>query len=225
MLGRLLKVKVIDHPYAQAILTVLRDRRTSQIEFRKGLVRLGRVLGLEMVKELEVEECEVETPLGVKTRGIRVKDLDQVVIITVLRAAWPLTEGLVKIFFNAKQGVIVAKRVEEKGMRNYEFEVDVAYVKIPTITPESIVILSDVMVATGSTADRALREIITHGRAKKYLLASIIITPIALTRLSKASEELGINLTVYSVAVDPEVNNRGYIVPGLGDAGDRAFGS
>ncbi|MEM1623119.1 MAG: uracil phosphoribosyltransferase [Sulfolobales archaeon] len=221
----MLKVKVIDHPYAQAILTVLRDRRTSQIEFRKGLVRLGRVLGLEMVKELEVEECEIETPLGVKTRGIRVKDLDQVVIVTVLRAAWPLTEGLVKIFFNAKQGVIVARRIEERGMKDYEFDVDVAYVKIPTITPESIVVLSDVMVATGSTAGRALREIVTHGRAKKYFLASVIVTPIALTRLSKVSEELGINLTVYSVAVDPEVNSRGYIVPGLGDAGDRAFGS
>jgi len=218
-------VKVVDHPYAQAILTVLRDRKTSQIDFRKGLVRLGRVLGLEMVKELEIEECEVETPLGIKARGIRVKDLDQVVIITVLRAAWPLTEGLVKIFFNAKQGVIVARRVEERGMKNYEFEIDVAYVKIPTIAPESIVILSDVMVATGSTVDRALREIMTHGRAKKYLLASVIVTPIALARLSKTSDELGINLMVYSVAIDPEINDRGYIVPGLGDAGDRAFGS
>lgn len=70
------RVKVVDHPYAQAILTILRDRRISQIEFRKGLVRLGRVIGFEMVKELEIEECEVETPLGVRTRGVRLKDLD-----------------------------------------------------------------------------------------------------------------------------------------------------
>ncbi|MCX8184714.1 MAG: uracil phosphoribosyltransferase [Sulfolobales archaeon] len=219
------RVKVVDHPYAQAILTILRDRRISQIEFRKGLVRLGRVIGFEMVKELEIEECEVETPLGVRTRGVRLKDLDRVVIITILRAAWPLTEGLVKIFFNARQGVIVAKRIEEKGMRNYEFDVDIAYIKIPVIDSENIVILSDVMVATGSTADRALREIVKHGRAKKYFLTSVITTPIALSRLSKVSEELGINLTIYSVAIDPEVNDRGYIVPGLGDAGDRAFGS
>lgn len=221
----MLRVNVVSHPYAQAILTMLRDRGISQIEFRKGLVRLGRVLGLEMVREFETEECEVETPLGVKTRGIRIKDLDQVIIITVLRAAWPLTEGLVKIFYNARQGVIVAKRVEEKGMKNYEFEVDVAYVKVPAVTPESIVVLSDVMVATGSTADRALREVIRHGRAKRYFLASVIITPIALARLNRTSEELGIDLTIYSVAIDPEVNDRGYIVPGLGDAGDRAFGS
>ncbi len=221
----MLKVNVVSHPYAQAILTALRDRETPQIEFRKGLVRLGRVVGLEMVKEFEVEECEVETPLGVKARGVKIKDLDRVVIVTVLRAAWPLTEGLVKIFFNAKQGVIVARRVEERGMRDYEFEVDVAYVKVPTITPESIVVLSDVMVATGSTAARALREVVKHGRAKRYLLASVIVTPIALAGLDRVARELGIDLAVYAVAIDPTVNERGYIVPGLGDAGDRAFGS
>jgi uracil phosphoribosyltransferase len=219
------RVRVVDHPYAQAILTNLRDRRISQIEFRKGLVRLGRVLGLEMVKEFDVEECEVETPLGVKAKGVRIKDLDKVVIVTVLRAAWPLTEGLVKIFYNAKQGVIVAKRVEERGMRNYEFDVEVAYVKIPEITQDTTVILTDVMVATGSTARVALREIVQRGRARRYFLASVIATPLALSKIRREVEELGVDLTVYVVAIDPDVNERGYIVPGLGDAGDRAFGS
>lgn len=219
------RVKVVDHPYAQAILTNLRDRRISQIEFRKGLVRLGRVLGLEIVKEFDVEECEVETPLGVKAKGVRIKDLDKVVIVTVLRAAWPLTEGLVKIFYNAKQGVIVAKRVEEKGMRNYEFDVEIAYVKVPEISQDTTVILTDVMVATGSTARVALRELVQHSRARRYFLASVIATPLALSKIRKEVEELGIDLTVYVVAIDPDVNERGYIVPGLGDAGDRAFGS
>lgn len=221
----MIRVNVVNHPYAQAILTLLREKGTSQIEFRKGLVRLGRVLGLEIVKEFDIEECEVETPLGVRSKGIKIKDLDRVVIVTVLRAAWPLTEGLVKIFFNAKQGVIVARRVEEKGMRNYEFEVDVAYVKIPALTADSVVIVSDVMVATGSTIDRVLRELVLHGKARKYFLASVIVTPIALRRLARTVEDLGIDLAVYSVSIDPEVNESGYIVPGLGDAGDRAFGS
>jgi len=219
------RVKVVDHPYAQAILTNLRDRRISQIEFRKGLVRLGRVLGLEIVREFDVEECEVETPLGVKAKGVRIKDLDRVVIVTILRAAWPLTEGLVKIFYNAKQGVIVARRVEEKGMRNYEFDVEVAYVKIPEIAQDATVILTDVMVATGSTARVALRELVQRGRAKRYFLASVIATPLSLSKIRKEVEELGVDLTVYTVAIDPDVNEKGYIVPGLGDAGDRAFGS
>jgi len=219
------RVKVVDHPYAQAILTNLRDKRISQIEFRKGLVRLGRVLGLEMVKEFDVEECEVETPLGVRAKGVRIKDLDRVVIVTVLRAAWPLTEGLVKIFYNAKQGVVVARRVEERGMRNYEFDVEIAYVKIPEITQDTTVILTDVMVATGSTARVALRELTQRGKARRYFLASVIATPLALGKIRKEVEELGIDLTVYTVAIDPDVNERGYIVPGLGDAGDRAFGS
>jgi len=219
------RVKVVDHPYAQAILTSLRDRRISQIEFRKGLVRLGRVLGLEMVREFDVEECEVETPLGVKARGVRIRDLDKVTIVTVLRAAWPLTEGLVKIFYNAKQGVIVARRVEEKGMRDYEFDIEIAYVKLPEITQDTTVILTDVMVATGSTVRVALRELVQHGRARKYFLASVIVTPIALSKIRREVEELGIDLTVYTVAIDPDINDRGYIVPGLGDAGDRAFGS
>lgn len=219
------RVKVVDHPYAQAILTNLRDRRISQIEFRKGLVRLGRVLGLEMVREFDVEECEVETPLGVKARGVRIRDLDKVTIVTVLRAAWPLTEGLVKIFYNAKQGVIVARRVEERGMRDYEFDIEIAYVKLPEISQDTTVILTDVMVATGSTVRVALRELVQRGRARKYFLASVIVTPIALSKIRREVEELGIDLTVYTVAIDPDINDRGYIVPGLGDAGDRAFGS
>ena len=221
----MIRVNVVSHPYAQAILTMLRDRRTSQIEFRKGLVRVGRVLGLEMVKEFDVEECEVETPLGVRAKGIRIKDLDRVVIVTVLRAAWPLTEGLVKIFFNARQGVVAARRLEERGMHNHEFEVEVAYVKIPTTSPNDIVIVSDVMVATGSTMSRVLREVIRYGKAKRYFIASVITTPIAIEKLRKVGEELGIDLTIYTLSIDPQINESGYIVPGLGDAGDRAFGS
>ncbi len=105
------RVVVIDHPLAQAILTTLRDRNTKQIEFRKGLVRLGRLMGYEIVKSMDIETVEVETPLGVKAKGVRIRDLDHVVIIQVLRAAMPLVEGLVKIFANARMGVVSARRL------------------------------------------------------------------------------------------------------------------
>ncbi len=219
------ELRVVNRKFAQSILTQLRDRNTSQIDFRKGLVRLGRILGLEIIEDYEAEEVEVTTPLNAKYRGIRIKDLDNTIIITILRAASPLTEGLIKIFYNAKQGVVAARRVEERGMRNWEFEVEISYIKTPKISSESIIIISDVMVATGSTIVRVLKELIERGKAKKYYIASVITTPLAIERIKRACSELGIPLKMYTVAVDPEVNDKGYIVPGLGDAGDRAFGS
>ncbi|MCC6052991.1 MAG: uracil phosphoribosyltransferase [Desulfurococcaceae archaeon] len=219
------ELRVVNRKYAQSILTVLRSKETTQIDFRKSLVRLGRILGLEIIEDLDTEPVEVETPLGVKVKGVKIRELDNVIIVTVLRAAWPLTEGLVKIFYSAKQGVIAARRVEEKGMRNWDFDVEISYIKTPRITRDSVIIISDVMVATGSTLVRVLRELVERGRAKKYYIASVIATPIAIEKLRKVSEFLNIDLKMYTIAVDPEVNSKGYIVPGLGDAGDRVFGS
>jgi uracil phosphoribosyltransferase len=219
------EVQVVNRKYAHHILTLLRNKDSSQIEFRKGLVKLGRILGMEMAEDMESEEAVVETPLGVKVKGIRIKDMDNTIIVTVLRAAWPLTEGLIKVFYNARQGVIVAKRLEEKGMQNYEFEIEVSYVKMPSVTPNDVVIISDVMVATGSTLARILDEVVKKGRAKKYYIASILSTPVAVAKLRDKADELGVDLKMYAIWIDPEVNQKGYIVPGLGDAGDRAFGS
>lgn len=219
------ELKVVNRKYAQSILTQLRNRETTQIDFRKGLVRLGRILGLEIIEDYDVEEVEIVTPLNVKHRGVRIKDMENTIVITVLRAAWPLTEGLIKVFYNAKQGVVAARRVEEKGMSNWEFDVEVSYIKTPKITSESVIIISDVMVATGSTIVRVLRELTNRGKAKRYYVASVITTPIALEKIRKICEELNLVLKMYTVAVDPVVNDKGYIVPGLGDAGDRAFGS
>ncbi|MEM4660309.1 MAG: uracil phosphoribosyltransferase [Thermosphaera sp.] len=219
------EVQLVNRKYAQHILTLLRNKDSSQIEFRKGLVKLGRILGMEIAEDLESEEAIVETPLGVKVKGVRIKDMDNTIIVTVLRAAWPLTEGLIKVFYNARQGVIAAKRVEEKGMQNYGFEIDVSYVKMPSVTSNDVVIISDVMVATGSTLARILEEILKKGKAKKYYIASVLTTPLAVARLRDKADELGMDLKMYAIWMDPEVNQKGYIVPGLGDAGDRAFGS
>lgn len=219
------RLHVVNRKYAQSIITSLRNKDLSQIEFRKGLVRLGRILGLEIIEDYDYEEIEVTTPLNVKVRGLRVKDMENTIILTVLRAAWPLTEGLIKVFYAAKQGVIAARRVEEKGMHDWSFDIDVSYVKLPRITSDNIVIISDVMVATGSTLVRVLDELLKRGKPKRFYIASVITTPIALDKLKKASDEYNIDLRVFTITIDPEVNKDGYIVPGLGDAGDRAFGS
>ncbi len=218
------KLKIVDHPYAQAVLTELRSKRTGQIAFRKGLVRLGRVLGLEIIRDFPTRTVKVETPLGM-AEGVEVVGADRVVIVTVLRAAWPLTEGLIKIFPNARQGIISARRVEERGMRKgYEFDIEIAYRKLPQITREDVVLIADPMVATASTMLRVLKTLIEGDMASRYIIASAIATPVAVEKLKRFSEESNLDLTLYAVALDPVVDERGYIVPGLGDAGDRAFG-
>jgi len=220
----LVGLKVVTHPYAQAVLTQLRNKETGQIEFRKGLVRLGRVLGLEIIREFPVKEIYVETPLG-RAKGVKIEGIDKVVIITVLRAAWPMTEGLIKIFPLARQGIVSARRMEEEGMKEgYKFDIEVAYVKVPKIDPDDTVIITDPMLATGSTLSAILKTIVKYGKARKYIIVSAIATPVAVNRLNEVANDLDIDLTIYTVAVDKEVNNVGYIVPGLGDAGDRAFG-
>ena len=215
------RVVVIDHPLAQAILTTLRDRNTRQIEFRKGLVRLGRLIAYEIVKSLDVEPVEVETPLGVKARGIRIKDLDHVVIVQVLRAAMPLVEGLVKIFANARMGVVSARRVEESHRPgSLDFEIEVSYVKVPRISNDDILIIADPMLATGSTITTVLKHVLKYGNPKRIIIVSVIATNYGIKRVLKEYP----SAEIYTVAIDPEINENGYIVPGLGDAGDRAFG-
>ncbi len=219
-----LTVKVVKHPYVQAVLTTLRDRRTDQIEFRKSLVRIGRAMGYEIIREFEVEEVEVETPLGVKARGVRIKGYDRVVIVTVLRAGMPMTEGLVKIFPAARQGVVSARRLEERRKPDGSFEVEVNYVRLPKITGEDTVIVVDPMIATGSTMEAVLRIVLSKGRPHRLIIVGVIATPVAIERIRRVCDELKIDATMYVAAVDPELNKDGFIVPGLGDAGDRAFG-
>ena len=182
-------------------------------------------MGYEVIRSFDVEEIEVETPLGVKARGVKIRDQDKVVIVTILRAGMPMTEGLVKVFPSARQGVISARRVEEKGMSaDKRFEVEVDYVKLPRIRGDDIVIVVDPMIATASTMEKVFDLLLGRGRAKRYIVVGVIATPIAVERLKSIAERASIELDLYVAAVDPELNEKGYIVPGLGDAGDRAFG-
>jgi uracil phosphoribosyltransferase len=215
------KVIIVDHPLAQAILTTLRDRNTKQIEFRKGLVRLGRLIGYEIIRSMDIETVEVETPLGVKARGVRIRDLDHVVIIQVLRAAMPLVEGLVKIFANARMGVVSARRVEESHKLNsLNFDIEITYVKVPRILNEDTLIIADPMLATGSTITAVLKHVLEYGNPRRTIIVSVISTKYGIERVLKEYPFI----EIYTVSIDPEINDKGYIVPGLGDAGDRAFG-
>jgi uracil phosphoribosyltransferase len=215
------KASLITHALAKDTLSRLRDVETEQVEFRKGLVKLGRICGYEVIDGLmETEYVSLRTPLE-ETTGERVRGLDDVVIINVLRAATPFVEGLLKAFPRARQGVISASRDEEAGRReDGKFPIDIDYVKLPEIRAEDTVIIADPMLATGSTMSAVL-EHVTDAEAgpERLIVLSAVSAPEGLLRIDEEFPEADL----LTVAIDDHLDDRGFIVPGLGDAGDRAF--
>jgi uracil phosphoribosyltransferase len=170
---------------------------------------------------METEYVPVETPLT-ETTGERVKGLDDVVIINVLRAATPFVEGLLKAFPRAKQGVISAGRDEETGMGDDgTFPISVDYKKLPEITEDDTVVVADPMLATGSTMCTVLEHVLdaAEDKPEDLFVLSAVSAPEGLIRVNDAYPEADL----LTVSIDDELNDEGFIVPGLGDAGDRSF--
>jgi len=214
------EAKHLTHQLARHTLTELRDVETEQVAFRKGLVKLGRICGYEVIDGvMETHYETVRTPLT-QTTGERVVGMDDVVIVNVLRAATPFVEGLLKAFPRARQGVISASRDEAAGMdEDGRFPIDVDYEKLPEIRPADTVIVADPMLATGSTMCAVLDSVTSQGDPERLLVVSAVSAPEGIVRLSGEFPEV----TVLTVAIDDRLDEDGYIVPGLGDAGDRAF--
>ena len=196
-------------------LTLARDRRTNQVAFRKAIYRLGRFMAYEFLKTMETQETRVETPLGVSDGG-RVKGKDKIVIILVLRAAIPFVEGMYKNFPMAKTGVISAWRGDPP-----EFPIEVTYAKIPQIRKQDVVVIADPMLATGHTLLEVAKRVAKQGTPKRLVFFSVVSTTRGIKYV--ANEFPGAEF--YTCAIDPGLDEHGYIVPGLGDAGDRAFGA
>ncbi|MFA4639843.1 uracil phosphoribosyltransferase [Pyrococcus kukulkanii] len=203
-----------DSPFIMEILTQLRDKNTGSIAFRKGLVKLGRYMAYEITKTMETETVKVETPLE-ETEGIIVKDRRNVVIVTVLRAAIPLMEGLIKVFEHARVGIVSAVRGKAP-----KFEIEMDYVKIPQIKPEDTVIVADPMIATGSTLTKVLEEVKKYGEPKRTIVVGVLAAPEGITKIKSKFPDV----EIFVAKIDRELDDKGYILPGLGDAGDRAFG-
>ena len=214
---------LITHGLARDTLSQLRDTGTEQVAFRKGLVKLGRICGYEIIDgAMQTEYVPVETPLE-QTTGERVKGLDDVVIVNVLRAATPFVEGLLKAFPGAKQGVISAGRDEQAGMdETGEFPITIDYVKLPEISTDDTVIVADPMLATGSTMCAVLEHVTAEaGEYGNLVVLSAVSAPDGLLRVGAEFPDA----ETLTVAIDNRLDQDGFIVPGLGDAGDRAFGT
>ncbi len=216
------KMYLLEHPYAQEILTTLRDRKTDLATFRRGLKRLGILTGVEIAKTMSYSPVEVMTPLGVKAKGISFIDAHHIVMINVLRAATPFVDGILEVFREARLGVVSASRVEDKHLTpEYNFRIDMPYCRIPTITPQDTLIVADPMLASGSTAVAVLDLLLKKSRPKRIVYASVLATPLGLKRLHAHHT----SVEICTASVDEGLNERGYIVPGLGDAGDRVCGT
>jgi uracil phosphoribosyltransferase len=213
---------LVTHALAKDTLSRIRDVNTEQVGFRKGLVKLGRICGYEIIDGvMETEYVPVQTPLE-ETTGERVKGLDDVVIINVLRAATPFVEGLLKAFPRAKQGVISAGRNEEAGMDDSgSFPITIDYQKLPEIRAKDTVVVADPMLATGSTMCTVLEHVLEDAeeQPENLFVLSAVSAPDGLIRVSEEFPEADL----LTVSIDDYLNDEGFIVPGLGDAGDRAF--
>jgi uracil phosphoribosyltransferase len=209
------RVTVMDHPMVMEQLALVRDKRTNQVAFRKAIYRLGRFMAYEFLRTMDTQEIDVETPLG-PAKGKRVKGNDRIVIILVLRAAIPFVEGMYKNFPMARTGVISAWRGKAP-----DFPIEVSYAKIPKISSDDVVVISDPMLATGHTLREVAQRVMDLGKPKRLVFFSVISTRQGIDYVARAFPQA----EFYTCAIDPALNEHGYIVPGLGDAGDRSFGA
>ena len=203
---------VLDHPLCHHKLTLLRDVKTPGSLFRKVIEEVGLLLAVEATRILPTEPVAVETPLE-RTQGRRLLPLDPV-LVPVLRAGLGLLPSFLQVLPTAKVGHL--------GLyRDHDSLVPVPYYRnFPPLLEQRHVFLLDPMLATGGSASEALRQLKVAG-AKNLTLASVIAAPEGIARLEKDHPD--VHLVV--AALDRQLNDRAYILPGLGDAGDRLFGT
>ncbi len=206
-------IKIIDHLLVQEKLTLIRGEEIDRINFRGGIIEIGRWLAYELANTLEKENITVQTPLGT-ANGLKIKDKDDMVVVNVLRAAIPLVEGILRVFKDAQYGVVGAWRKDEPP-----FPVEVGYIKLPTVD-DKIVVVADPMLATGNTMNAILDRIKEKGNPRRLIVLNVIASSQGIECVKNDHPQV----EIYTCAVDENLNQDGYIVPGLGDAGDKAFG-
>ena len=206
-------IKLVDHLLVQEKLTLIRRQGIDGIHFRGGIIEIGRWLAYELTNTLEKEKVTVQTPLGIAD-GFKIKDKNDIVVVSVLRAAIPLVEGIMRVFRNAQYGVVGASRRDEPP-----FPVDISYFKLPPVD-NRIVVIADPMLATGNTMNAILNRIQEKGNPRRVILLNVIASRQGIDLVEREHPDVDI----YTCAVDRELNSDGYIIPGLGDAGDKAFG-
>ena len=203
---------ILDHPLVQHKVSHLRDKNTGTKEFKELVSELAMLLCYEATRDLPTEEVEIETPIAIaKTRVLSGRKL---ALVPILRAGLGMVDGMLSLLPAAKVGHIGLYRNEET-LEPVEY-----YCKLPSDIAERDVMVLDPMLATGGSAVDAITQIKKRG-AKSIKFLAIIAAPEGLERLHTTHPDVDI----YVAALDEKLNENGYIIPGLGDAGDRIFGT
>ena len=206
------KVFVFDHPLIQHKLTFIRDKRTGTKEFRELVDEVATLMAFEITRDMPLDEVEVETP--VTTAKAKVLSGKKIGIVPILRAGIGMVDGILKLMPAAKVGHIGLYR-DPETLQPIEY-----YVKLPADVEERDFILVDPMLATGGSALVAINALKKRG-AKNIKFMCLIAAPEGVEILKEAHPDVDI----YIAALDEKLDDHGYIVPGLGDAGDRLFGT
>lgn len=185
------------------------------LRFRRNIERIGEVLGYELSKELSYSSKLIETPLGIKQTNLITNN---VVLCSILRAGLPLHQGLLNYFDDAENAFISAYR---KHTSKTDFEIVVEYFASPSIEGKTL-LLADPMLATGQSLVAVYKAIKKYGTPKEIHIVSVIGSSEGINFIEKHFPK---NTSLWIADIDAKLNDKGYIIPGLGDAGDLAFGS
>ena len=206
------KLIVMDHPLIQLKLTIMRDKNTGSKEFRELLNEISMLMAYESTRDLPLEEVEVETPIqSCKAHVLAGKKLG---VVPILRAGLGMLDGVLEIIPAARVGHIGLYR-DPETLEPVEY-----YCKLPTDVKERDLIVLDPMLATGGSASAAISFIKNRG-CRSIRMMNLIAAPEGIERVQKDHPDVDI----YVACVDEKLNDHGYIIPGLGDAGDRLFGT
>jgi uracil phosphoribosyltransferase len=198
-------------------ISEIRDVRVQKdrLRFRRNIERIGEIMAYEMSKSFQYEVKDVQTPLGVAPVSMPVSSL---IISTILRAGIPFHQGFLNYFDYAENAFVSAYR---KYKDTLKFDIHIEYIASPRIDGKTLII-TDPMLATGGSMELSYRAMLTKGYPKEIHVASIIASRQAVDHITKIFPED--KTTIWCAAIDPEINNHSYIVPGLGDAGDLVYG-
>ena len=206
------KFTVLNHPLIQHKLTIIRKKDTGTNEFRQIVGEIGGLMVYEMTRDLPLKNVEIETPIGKTTQ----KELagKKLVIVPILRAGLGMVDGVLQMIPSAKVGHIGMYR-DEETLKPHEY-----FFKMPQDIEERDVIIVDPMLATGGRANMAIEALKKRG-AKNIRLAVLVAAPEGVKNIQEAH----LDVDIYAAAEDEKLMDNGYIFPGLGDAGDRLFGT